>query len=554
MENIEYKLVSSLEKCFFDTEISDLKEYRRASALRGERFCYQLVWKSTDPGLDGKHTAFLRIESPLSDYVSAQSVESVSVRFPAYKSFHDDNYLRLTPGLYPDLMIPVTSDKQLYIVYNDTRALWVDVAVPSDVPGGEYPIKTSLVDANGNEFFSDTFNLTVIAADLPKQTVRHTEWFHSDCLANYYNVEVWSEEHWRIIENFIRTAVKNSINMILTPVFTPPLDTAVGGERTTVQLVDVYNNGGKWSFGYSKLGRWIDICQRCGVEYFEISHLFTQWGAGHTPKILATVDGEYKKVFGWETDSLSDEYNEFLQAFLPSLLEFLRFRGVDKNCVFHVSDEPGIQHLERYRAARSIIQPYLEGYVIMDALSNYEFYKTGAIDHPVPCNDHIDAFIEGRVPDLWTYYCCGQSVNVSNRFLAMPSARTRILGTQMYKYNIVGFLQWGYNFYNSQYSIDHINPYVCNDGEYFVPAGDCFEVYPAPDGSTYETLHFIQVSQAFQDIRALQLAENLCGREAVLEAIDGDLDEKITFSHYPHSSEYLLGMREKINAMIAEKI
>jgi len=40
---------------------------------------------------------------------------------------------------------------------------------------------------------------------LPKQKTQHTEWFHADCLADYYRVDVWSEEHWRIVENFIAT-------------------------------------------------------------------------------------------------------------------------------------------------------------------------------------------------------------------------------------------------------------------------------------------------------------------------------------------------------------
>jgi hypothetical protein len=134
----------------------------------------------------------------------------------------------------------------------------------------------------------------------------------------------------------------------------------------------------------------------------------------------------------------------------------------------------------------------------------------------------------------------------------MPGYRTRVLGTQMFKYDIEGFLQWGFNFYNSQFSIRPIDPYHCNDGEYFFPAGDGFAVYPAPDGTAYDTLHFRQVDAGMQDIRALALAEKLCGREAVMEAIDGDLDEKLTFSSYPKNAQYLLSLREKINTMIAD--
>ena len=44
--------------------------------------------------------------------------------------------------------------------------------------------------------------------------------------------------------------------------------------------------------------------------------------------------------------------------------------------------------------AREQVADLLEGYVIMDALSDYDFWKLGIVDLPIPCNDHIKPFIE----------------------------------------------------------------------------------------------------------------------------------------------------------------
>lgn len=554
MSTIQYRLISCLEKCFPDTMPEDLPRFAAASALRGEKFSFQFAWHTADADHGYRQTASVHVDSPLKPYISTASVEQVSVRYPTFDD-SDGNYLRTTPGLYPDLLMPTDVIQNIHIVKNLTGAIWVDVDIPEDLPGGEYPISISIVTEDGETTLSDTFMLTVIPATLPKQKLIRTEWFHGDCLADYYRIPVFSEEHWTIMENFIRCAVENGINMILTPIFTPPLDTAVGGERTTIQLVDVTRTNGVWSFGFDRLGRWIEMCNRCGVEYLEMAHLFTQWGCAHAPKVIATVDGETKRVFGWETDALGDDYRVFLDAFLPALVSYLADHGIDgSRCFFHVSDEPSLDHLEQYRAARAMIEPHLPGFPIMDALSNFEFYQTGAISHPIPSNDHVDAFLEANVPDLWTYYCCGQAHDVSNRFLAMPGARTRILGVQLYKFRIAGFLQWGFNFYNSQYSTHHIDPYFTNDGDFFVPAGDTFEVYPAPDGTPYETMHMRHVSAAMYDLRALELAESLCGRDAVMQAVEGDLTEKITFKKYPHDAAYLLSLREKIHALITQAL
>jgi hypothetical protein len=256
----------------------------------------------------------------------------------------------------------------------------------------------------------------------------------------YYGTEAFDERHWQIIENFMGNMRRYGMNMVLTPVLTPELDTYIGGERPTTQLVGITLENGKYSFDFSKLGRWVDLCDKCGIQYLEINHFFTQWGAKACPKVIATVDGKEKQIFGWDTPSESDAYKEFLYALIPQMLSYLRSKnGADKRCFFHISDEPHKEHLEQYAKVSSMIRPLLEGYPIIDALSDYDFYASGATTCPVPACNHMDVFLEKEVPNLWTYYCCGQSVDVSNRFFAMPSYRTRIIGTQFYKFNIAGF-------------------------------------------------------------------------------------------------------------------
>ncbi|MBQ8578315.1 MAG: DUF4091 domain-containing protein [Clostridia bacterium] len=551
MSKTVHKLISSMEKCFGDCPVDGFSEFSAARAVRGERFSFQWVFRGADP-IDAKEVCYFRAESALGDAVRAQRVEVVPVRMPYYELRHDDNYLRGEPGLYPDLLMPVSDGTQVYITSRETHALWIDVDIPADAPAGECPIRLTLVNEKGDEKISAAFTLTVVGALLPEQTLQHTEWFHADCLADYYQVPVWSEEHWRIVENFVAAAVRGGVNMLLTPIVTPALDTAVGGERTTVQLTEITCDGGVWSFDFTRLGRWIDMAERQGIRYFEMAHLYTQWGAGHAPKIMATVDGEYKKVFGWETDSLSEEYRTFLQTFLPALTRYLRERGIADRCVFHISDEPHVEHLERYGAARAQVTDCLRGFVIMDALSNYDFYRAGVVDRPIPSTGRIEPFLEGDVPGLWTYYCCSQNVKLSNRFVAMPGARMRILGVQLYKYRIAGFLQWGFNFYNSQYSVAHIDPYRVTDGEYFAPAGDAFQVYPAPDGTAYETQHYLLFAEALRDLRLMQLAEAKCGREAVMAAIEGNLETPITFTEYPKDAAYLTNLHETLCEMIAQ--
>lgn len=146
----------------------------------------------------------------------------------------------------------------------------------------------------------------------------------------------------------MKTAADYGMNTILTPVFTPPLDVDVGGERPTIQLVEILYSNGKYSFDFKNLKKWIDLAHKAGIENFEIAHFFTQWGAECTPKII--VNGE--KKFGWHVKATDTNYKEFLSQFVPALIAFLKDEGIKDNTFFHVSDEPSHNNLENYQKAK----------------------------------------------------------------------------------------------------------------------------------------------------------------------------------------------------------
>ena len=129
----------------------------------------------------------------------------------------------------------------------------------------------------------------------------------------------------------------------------------------------------------------------------------------------------------------------------------------------------------------------------------------------------------------------------------MPSQRTRILGFQLYKSNVLGYLHWGFNFYNTAYSVEPINPYVTADARRTLPAGDAFVVYPAKDG-VYASLRYEIVKECFQDYDALRLLESLIGREKIIEMLDENGVDGYT--EYPRSGEWHIQFRQKINGQI----
>lgn len=557
----EFFLASALEKVFPAVRPAEMADGSRLTAWRGTRASVQLVYHAV---ADGGMPSFndMRFDISVTGApceATLRRVDLTPVQLPVFETA-DEFYLDYNPGLYPDVLTPM---EEAVIVprLRQYRSIWLTWDIPADATPGAYDVsviakaraiddisgKTIVYEGADELVFTQHLTLNIARAELPEQTLIHTEWFHTDCLCDYYGVEAMSKEYWRITENYIQEATHLGINMLLTPVFTPPLDTDIGAERPTIQLIDITVQNGEFRFDFAKLERWLSLCRKHNVKYLEIPHFFTQWGAKATPKIVATIDGREQRIFGWDIPATSIMYRAFLEDLIPRLRAKLTEQGYDEAHVYyHVSDEPHLDQLDDYNAARNVILDLLDGCPIIDALSNFEFYEQGIVKHPIPANNHVQPFIDAKVPDLWTYYCCGQGHTVPNRFLAMPSARNRIMGALMYANNIVGFLQWGYNFYYARHSRYLIDPYQTADGDMTWPAGDPFIVYPGKDGMPVESIRAEVQYDGFVDMRALQLLESLAGREAAEAILRSGTDTALTFDDYPREAGYLIALRERI--------
>ena len=531
------KLISPLEK-IYDSDKMPEKELKRFSALRNEKKSFQVAVEALD-----EVDVPLSVESDLKD-IRVYTVEHVKSEFPMAKDNADDYYRFSESGYYPDLLLPVEGSLHLK---KGITVLWVETdAEPNEA--GEYSITVTVGDK------AVSVDMEIIDAELCFDDFVYTCWFHTDCLMSYYKLEAFSEGYWRVCENFLKTAAQYGQNCVLTPIFTPPLDTEKGKERPTVQLIDITVTKGKYSFDFDKLTRWIDMAHRCGIEYFELAHFYTQWGARNAPKIMATVDGEYKRIFGWETKANSKEYKIFLKQLSVELKAYLEAKGLKDKVLIHVSDEPNMGVLLNYYRASKYIHSLYKGYKIVDALSDPWFYKLKIVSNPIPANDHIHKFF-GLKKDLWVYYCSGQRNHfVSNRFFCNESLRTRVIGYQMYAHDIKGFLQWGYNFYYSSLSRGLINPFENTDAGKAFPSGDSFIVYPAENGTPYHSIRLKVFYDGLQDMAALKTLEKYEGKHRCLEIIEEDGKYDISFRDYPHDNDWLLNTRERVNDAIKKSL
>ena len=195
----------------------------------------------------------------------------------------DEHYLVTTPGEYPDLLEPLPPDRARSPLH--WEALWIDVAEQS---AGDHTLTVAPSDAAGEVLAEEVLRLRVHPHRLPPLTITNTHWFHADSLSTYYELEVFSERHWELIEAFLASAREMDVTSVLTPVWTPPLDTAEGAEPAVRPSSSGHSRGWRRQYRFDLCPpglRWLHLCREPGSTSLEMRHLFTQWGASTTPAI-----------------------------------------------------------------------------------------------------------------------------------------------------------------------------------------------------------------------------------------------------------------------------
>ncbi|MGO1285361.1 MAG: glycoside hydrolase domain-containing protein [Brachybacterium sp.] len=537
-------LTDSLEKVFGDStpRPAELIGGAHASGFLGEVLSLQVALRldeGDDPG-----EIRIRLGGALAGRARVHAVRRVPVSSPAPENA-DEHYLVTEPGEYPDLLEPL-DDGSLRLAPGLWEAVWIDVTGESEADAGDHALTITVSDEGGRLLAEHTAQLRIHPHQLPPLSITNTHWFHADSLSTYYDVEVFSPRHWELIGSFLASARAMDVNSVLTPTWTPPLDTAEGHTRPFVQLIGIREEAGQYALDFSQLDRWLGICRDLGFTGIEIAHLFTQWGAEHTPAIqVETADG-LEHRFGWHVAATSPAYRRLLETLIPALRAHLAEHW-DGQVLWHISDEPHKDHLEHYRAAKAQVEDLLEGAQVVDALSSLEFAEQGVVDTPIVATDHVGPFLEaGRHP--WVYYCVSQNRDVANRFIAQPSVRNRVIGRQLFVHDAPGFLHWGYNFWWSQFSLRPIDPFAdtCAGGPFF--GGDSFAVYPGPDGTPRLSLRHRVFAQAMADHRALTWLAELTDRPSAMALIDEG--GTLTYSSFSYDTGEHLGSRHRVDERI----
>ena len=533
-------LSSSLERNYPATPMKRQPSLTIDAALN-ERFSFQLVVRNEAKldGSDGPVNVSIRAEAPAGWEIRIRRVGYVPMLHRNTGAAEGEaDGLGMIPGYVPD---PLFDENSMSLPANETHAFWFSINPPTGAKPGQFAISAILTVADQKEQ-RRTVKATLHNVRIAKRRDFHvTNWFYNDAILDFHNCTAFDETYWKILPKYLENMSSHGQNMVYVPVFTPPLD----GVKRPTQLLRVTQKGkDKYQFDWSDVKKYVSLAKKSGIDKFEWSHLFTQWGVKNALRIYHAQGADEKLLWPPETEAMSKTYRSFLSQFLPEFHNFLKSEKLMSSSFFHLSDEPhGDEHRENYRKARELLRELAPWMKVMDALSEIQFAKAGLTDTPVPSISKALAFLDDGIP-CWCYYCCGPRGRFVQRLMDTPLAKIRMNGWLFYRWPFQGFLHWGYNYWYQSQTRNKIDPFVVQDGLKWPgwAYGDCFMVYPGENGPL-DSIRWEVFAESLQDYALLQ----------TLGIKRESLSELHSFEDFPKSAAWLNKTRKKLFSCKAGK-
>jgi len=533
ISSIQASLVPSDQRVYLSTLVPVAESPEPIEVASNERFSFQVAIRGTLP-------------QPLRVAVSVSAGEwAARVRRVGHVPVEHLNTVRgepgadvegadRIPGYVPD---PLLEEATLFLPPDETHTFWVTMRPPGEGVGAGEPVVEALIS------FPDEPSREPIRLRQPvrvhplrlgeREGFPVTHWFYADALMDWYGTDGFDERFWELARRYITNLTDHGSDMLLVPLFTPPLD----GVKRPTQLLRVEAEGeGGYRFDWGDVERYIRLARECGVRYFEWSHLFTQWGVEHAIRVYHG-QGRDESALLWppDTGATSALYHDFLACLLPEFHRFLARHGLLEISFFHLSDEPHEDHRANYRAAREMIRELAPWMKVMDAMTDIGFAADGLIDLPVPLVETAPAFHAAGI-DAGCYYCCVPRGRYLNRLMETPLAKIGMHGLLFYRWGFRLFLHWGYNYWYQRRSRHLLDPFTRQDGGSWPnwAYGDPFVVYPGPEGPL-DSIRWEVFAESLQDYSLLAAAG--------VERDDPLLAELVDFADFPKDAAWRRTLR-----------
>jgi hypothetical protein len=417
------------------------------------------------------------------------------------------------------------------------QPIWIEVEIDKDVKPDLYSANIAVY---GHRMFEDEIVIRELAFDIkvldlelkkPSEYSFYLDlWQHNSNIARKYDVELWSNKHFKIMENYIASLANLGQKAISVVVSEIPwsgqascydrIDPANHFEYNIVKIIKGVD--GNWQYDFNALNRYVELCIKYGiVEEIEVFGLIRIWqlkDAGFGNVIEDYDDAVRIKYY----DESSNVYK-----YIRKKIDFEKYvAALEKNFtdkgwiekVRIVADEP--EDIELYSKWIGVLKKAAPNFKYKAAIIKTEFIEKeieGILDYaPVLtsiCKEYKKiGEIKDKLKGKMVYYVCCQP-EIPNTFISSHLLESRLIPWLAMYMNMDGFLRWNYTVWPND---------PLRKISYHYPmfrAGDTNFVYPGRDGEPMLTLRYKLLQKGIRDYEILKLFVDKYGRKEEFDKI-----------------------------------
>ena len=405
--------------------------------------------------------------------------------------------------------------KSLDIEAQCTQPLWVNIWVPQDIPSGVY--KGALTVSGEN--FADVrlpmkINVQKRTLPDPAQWVFHLDlWQNPYAVARYYNVPLWSRQHFDIMKPLMQQLANAGQKVITASVMHHPWagQTEDPFDSMVFRMKKI---DGSWVYDYTVFDRWVEFMMSLGIDRQINCYTLVPWALKFDYYDQAT-----NRIRFVEAKPGEAAYEDYWFSFLKDFAGHLRQKGWFEKTTIAMDE----REKSMMQKAFDLIFRADAGYKVSGAGDYYPEIEPKMYDlclaygHTLPDSVREERRRSGKLSTVYT--CCIEAY--PNTFTFSEPAEASWLMWHAVAGGYDGYLRWAYNSWTKD---------PLHDSRFRSwAAGDCYLVYPGSSSIRMERL--VEGIQDAEKIRILrkEFAEN--GEVAKLkklnQTVSGFMPEKL---------------------------
>lgn len=405
--------------------------------------------------------------------------------------------------------------KSLDIEAQCTQPLWVNIWVPQDIPSGVY--KGALTVSGEN--FADMrlpmrINVQKRTLPDPAQWVFHLDlWQNPYAVARYYNVPLWSRQHFDIMKPLMKQLANAGQKVITASVMHHPWagQTEDPFDSMVFRMKKI---DGSWVYDYTVFDRWVEFMMSLGIDRQINCYTLVPWALKFDYYDQAT-----NRIRFVEAKPGEAAYEDYWFSFLKDFAGHLRQKGWFEKTTIAMDE----REKSMMQKAFDLIFRADAGYKVSGAGDYYPEIEPKMYDlclaygHTLPDSVREERRRSGKLSTVYT--CCIEAY--PNTFTFSEPAEASWLMWHAVAGGYDGYLRWAYNSWTKD---------PLHDSRFRSwAAGDCYLVYPGSSSIRMERL--VEGIQDAEKIRILRKEFAESGEAAKLKKLNqtvaGFMPEKL---------------------------